>query len=62
MEASEGEAVTRRASNNLLQIFPPDVPAFIEELAKKTDTTPVVIVRERMRELAEAEKAAREVA
>ena len=53
--------MTRRASNNLLQIFPPDVRAFIEELAKRTDTTPVVIVRERMRELAEAEKAAREV-
>lgn len=27
--------MTRRGSNNLLQIFPPDVRAFIEELAKK---------------------------
>lgn len=54
--------MTRRASNNLLQIFPPDVRAFIEELARKTDTTPVVIVRERMRELAEHEKAARQIA
>jgi hypothetical protein len=44
-----------------LQFFPPDVRAFIEELAKRTATTPVVIVRERMRELAEAEKAARAV-
>lgn len=51
--------MTRRETNNLLQIFPPDVRAFIEELARKTDTTPVVIVRERMRELAEHEKAAR---
>lgn len=54
--------MTRRTTNNLMQIFPPDVRRFIEELAKQTDTTPIVIVRERMRELAEAEKAAREVA
>jgi hypothetical protein len=47
---------------DILQFFPPDVRAFIEELAKQTETTPVVIVRERMRELAEAEKAARAVA
>jgi len=53
--------MTRRTSNNFLQVFPPDVRAFIEELAKQTDTTPIVIVRERMRELAEAEKAARAV-
>jgi hypothetical protein len=43
-----------------LQFFPPDVRAFIKELAKRTETAPVV-VRERMRELAEAEKAARAV-
>jgi hypothetical protein len=49
-------------TQDILQYFPPDVRAFIKELAKQTDTTPVVIVRERMRELAEAEKAARSVA
>jgi len=54
--------MTRREANNFLQVFPPDVRAFIEELARRTETTPVVIVRERMRELAEAEKAARKVA
>jgi hypothetical protein len=55
--------MTRRETNDaILQFFPPEVRAFIEELAKKTNTTPVVVVRERMRELAEYEKAARSIA
>jgi hypothetical protein len=48
-------------TQDILEYFPPDVSAFIKELAKRTDTTPVVIVRERMRELAEYEKAARSI-
>jgi hypothetical protein len=49
-------------SKDILEYFPPDVAAIIKELAKQTDTTPLVIVRERMRELAEVEKAARAIA
>lgn len=42
----------------ILQFFPPDVRAFVEELAKRTATA---LANERMCELAEAEKAARAV-
>ena len=48
-------------TQDILKFFAPDVAAFIKELAKQTDTTPLVIVRERMRELAEVEKAARSI-
>lgn len=54
--------MTRRASNNFLQVFPPDVQAWLTETARREKVKPETIVCERIRELAEHEKAAREVA
>ncbi len=51
--------MTRRETNNFLQVFPPDLQAWLIEAAKRDGVKPETIVKERIRELAEHEKAAR---
>lgn len=51
--------MTRRTSNNILQIFAPDVRKWIEDQARAEQVKPETIIKERIRELAEHEKAAR---
>lgn len=51
-----------RRDDAILEWFPPDIQRWLAETAKRERVDPAVIVRERVRELAEVEKAARECA
>lgn len=45
--------MTRRETNNFLQVFPPDTREWLKRLAQEQKTTPEVIVREIVRDVAE---------
>lgn len=51
-----------RRDDEILSWFPPDLQRWLAETAKRERVDPAVIVREMVREMAEAEKAARGVA
>lgn len=58
----KARAIEIVSDNPVLAIFPADIRRWIEARAREAGVQPETIIRERMRELAEHERAAREVA